>query len=72
MNLVEEVLLELELVQVSLAQVHLKVDTINPLMTLLRQLVDIMVMTLKDTISKDCLEKVEMMSSGDTTLTKDY
>ncbi len=72
MNLVEEVLLELELVQVGLAHLAQKVDTINPFMTLLRQLVDIMVMTLRDTIGKDCLENLHTMSSGDTTLTKDY
>ncbi len=65
---VEEVLLELELVQVSLAQLHLKVDSVNPYMSLLRQLVDIMAMTLRDTIGKDSLELVEQIGSGDTTL----
>ncbi len=69
MIIVEEVLLELELVQVSLAQLHLKVDSVNPYMSLLRQLVDIMVMTLKDTISNDSLEHLQMMSGGGMTST---
>ncbi len=67
MTPVEEVLLELELVQVSLVQLHQKVDSLNPLMTLLRQLVGFMIMTLKDITSRDSLDKVEQIDSGDMT-----
>ncbi len=71
MNPVEEVLLELELVQVSLGQLHLKVDSVNPYMSLLRLLVDTMIMTLRDTISRDSLETIRQINDGGMTSIKD-
>ncbi len=62
-----EVLLELEYLQADLIRHPLKVDSVGQHMMLLEQLVNIMAMTLRDIISKDCLANLEQISSGDMT-----
>ncbi len=61
---VEEVVLELECLQDTLALALLEADSLNPFTKVLSLLVDTMVMTLKDTISRDSLDKLEQIDSG--------
>ncbi len=61
---VEEVVLELECLQDTLALALLEVDSLSPFTKVLSLLVDTMVTTLKDTISRDSLDKLEQIDSG--------
>ncbi len=65
MTTVPEVLQELEYLVDDLVLHPLKVDSVLQSMMLLKQLVDIMAMTLKATIKSDCLETHRPMSDGD-------
>lgn len=62
---VEELLLELECLQDTLALQLLEVDSSSPLTKVLSLLVDTLVMTLKDIISSDSLDKVAQIDNGD-------
>ncbi len=64
-----EVLLELGYLQEDLMRYPLKEASLNQLLTLQEQLVNIMAMILRATIGKDCLAHLEQISNGDTTLT---
>ncbi len=63
----EVLLLELELVLEDFRQVRPKVVLLSQYTILLEQLVDIMGMTLRDTIRIDCSHKGEVPSNGDMT-----
>ncbi len=58
------VLLELECLQDTLALALLEVDSSSPFTKVLSLLVDTMVTILKDTTSKDSLDKLEEINSG--------
>ncbi len=62
-----EVLLELESLQEDLMLYPLKEASPNQLLIVQEQLVSIMDMILKATISADCLATLEQISSGDMT-----
>ncbi len=61
-----EVLLELEYLLEDLMSYPLKAVSLNQWLTLQEQLVSIMVMILRATISKDSLAHLEQISNGDT------
>ncbi len=65
--LVEELLLELELVQVSLRLLPLRGVSETQYIKLQSKLVAIMDTILKSTISGDCLATLEAIDSGDMT-----
>ncbi len=67
MTSVPEVLQELEFLVDDLALHPLKVDSVLLSMMLLKQLVDIMALTLKSTINSGCLVTREPTDSGDGT-----
>ncbi len=62
-----EVLLELELLQQDLVLHPLKEASPAQCMIVLVQLLSIMVTIMNGTTSKDCLEHLEQISSGDMT-----
>jgi len=67
MTSVPEVLQELEYLLDDLVLHPLKVDSAHQCMMLLKQLVDIMGMTLRATIDNGCLAKTLRTSDGGTT-----
>ncbi len=66
MTSVEELVLELESLQGVLALILLEEDLWTPFTKVLSQLVGTMITILKNTMSKDSLETIEALSSGDT------
>ncbi len=62
-----EVLLELEYLRADLAQHPLKVGLPHQSLILVEQLVSIMAMILKDIMTRESLEHLEQISSGDMT-----
>ncbi len=65
MTSVPEVLQELEYLKDDLVLHPLRVDSVLQSMMLLKQLVDIMAMTLRATIESGCLEPLKRTSNGD-------
>ncbi len=63
----EERLLELELLQESLALLLLEADLQTPFIKVLNLLASIMATTLRDTISADSRAHLEAIFNGDTT-----